>query len=89
MDRLADALGSATLRVTTRQGLQLHGIRKHDLREAIATISAQLGSTLGACGDINRNVMAPGALYRPPLRRGARGGGGDRRFAHPAHGCLL
>ncbi|MBW4696774.1 MAG: NADPH-dependent assimilatory sulfite reductase hemoprotein subunit [Aphanocapsa lilacina HA4352-LM1] len=63
MDRLADALGSATLRVTTRQGLQLHGIRKHNLREAIATISAQLGSTLGACGDINRNVMAPPAPF--------------------------
>jgi sulfite reductase (ferredoxin) len=58
VDRLADEFGNGTIRVTTRGGLQLHGIRKANLRETIGQISAHLGSTLGACGDINRNVMA-------------------------------
>jgi len=64
IDRLADELANGTLRVTTRQGLQLHGVRKHDLQEVIAAISTSLGSTLGACGDINRNVMAPAAPFK-------------------------
>jgi sulfite reductase (ferredoxin) len=68
IDRLADEFGNGTIRVTTRMGLQLHGVRKANLREVIAQINAHLGSTLGACGDINRNVMAPpfpfaGAVY--------------------------
>lgn len=63
MDRLADSLGNGTLRMTTRQGLQMHGIRKENLRSVIATINQNLGSTLGACGDINRNVMAPPAPF--------------------------
>ncbi len=59
IDRLADTVGNGTIRVTTRGGLQLHGVRKNDLRATIAQINEHLGSTLGACGDINRNVMAP------------------------------
>ena len=60
---LADSHGNGTLRVTTRQGFQLHGVSKGELRHTIATIGANLGSTLGACGDINRNVMAPAAPF--------------------------
>ena len=63
MDDLSDRLGNGTLRVTTRQAFQMHGIRKHNLREVIATIVQGMGSTLAACGDINRNVMAPAAPY--------------------------
>ncbi|HLO86206.1 MAG TPA: sulfite reductase, ferredoxin dependent [Nostocaceae cyanobacterium] len=59
LDKLADEYGNHTLRATTRQGFQLHGILKKNLKSAIATIVKNLGSTLGACGDINRNVMAP------------------------------
>ena len=59
LDDLADRLGNGTLRVTTRQAFQMHGIRKHNLREVIGTIVRGMGSTLAACGDINRNVMAP------------------------------
>jgi sulfite reductase (ferredoxin) len=59
IDRLADEFGSGSVRVTTRGALQLHGVRKTNLHETIAQINAHLGSTLGACGDINRNVMAP------------------------------
>jgi sulfite reductase (ferredoxin) len=59
IDELADRFGNGTIRVTTRGGLQLHGVRKANLHAVIAQINARLGSTLGACGDINRNVMAP------------------------------
>ncbi len=59
LDELADRLGNGTLRATTRQAFQMHGIAKADLREVIGTIVRSMGSTLSACGDINRNVMAP------------------------------
>lgn len=59
LDKLADEYGNHTLRATTRQGFQLHGILKKNLKESIATIIKNMGSTLGACGDLNRNVMAP------------------------------
>lgn len=63
IDELADRLGNATLRVTTRQAFQMHGVRKDNLKEVIGTIVRSLGSTLAACGDINRNVMAPAAPF--------------------------
>jgi len=64
LDRLADEYGNHTLRATTRQGFQLHGILKKNLKAAIAAIVRSMGSTLGACGDLNRNVMAPPAPYK-------------------------
>ncbi|GBF79739.1 sulfite reductase, ferredoxin dependent [Aphanothece sacrum] len=64
LDRLSDEYGNHTLRVTTRQGFQLHGILKKNLKAAIAAIVKSMGSTLGACGDLNRNVMAPPAPYK-------------------------
>jgi sulfite reductase (ferredoxin) len=63
IDELADRLGNASLRVTTRQAFQMHGVRKENLKEVIGTIVRHLGSTLSACGDINRNVMAPAAPF--------------------------
>ncbi len=64
LDQLADEYGNHTLRATTRQGFQLHGILKKNLKAAIATIIKNMGSTLGACGDLNRNVMAPPAPFK-------------------------
>jgi sulfite reductase (ferredoxin) len=64
VDALADRLGNGTMRLTTRQAIQLHGIAKADLREVIGTIVRSLGSSLSACGDINRNVMAPAAPFQ-------------------------
>ena len=63
LDDLSDRLGDGTLRATTRQAFQMHGIAKADLKEVIGTIVRNLGSTLAACGDINRNVMAPPAPF--------------------------
>jgi sulfite reductase (ferredoxin) len=63
LDKLSDDYGNGTMRATTRQGFQLHGILKKDLKTVMATIVQNMGSTLGACGDLNRNVMAPPAPY--------------------------
>ena len=63
IDELADRLGNGTLRATTRQAFQMHGVRKENLKEVIGTIVRSMGSTLAACGDINRNVMAPAAPF--------------------------
>ena len=57
-DDLAGRFANGTLRITTRQGFQLHGILKGELRSTIASINEALLSTLSACGDVNRNVMA-------------------------------
>ncbi len=57
-DDIAGAFADGTLRITTRQGLQLHGVLKEDLRATIHDINKALLSTLAACGDVNRNVMA-------------------------------
>ncbi|XP_022729660.1 sulfite reductase 1 [ferredoxin], chloroplastic-like isoform X2 [Durio zibethinus] len=61
MDDLADQFGIGTLRLTTRQTFQLHGVLKKNLKTVMSTIIKNMGSTLGACGDLNRNVLAPAA----------------------------
>jgi sulfite reductase (ferredoxin) len=58
VDGLAGAYANGTLRFTTRQGIQLHGVLKGHLKDTIAGINACLLTTLGACGDVERNVMA-------------------------------
>ncbi len=57
-DELAGQCANSTLRITTRQGFQLHGVLKGDVHSTIHTINESLLSTLAACGDVNRNVMA-------------------------------
>jgi sulfite reductase (ferredoxin) len=57
-DLLAGKYGNGTLRFTTRQGIQLHGVLKGNLRSALRELSGRLVTTLAACGDVVRNVMA-------------------------------
>ena len=57
LDELARTHANGTLRLTTRQAFQLHGIIKRDLKATIAGINQTLLDTLAACGDVNRNVM--------------------------------
>jgi sulfite reductase (ferredoxin) len=64
MDELADKYGIGTLRLTTRQTFQLHGVLKTNLKTVMSSIIHNLGSTLGACGDVNRNVLAPAAPFK-------------------------
>ena len=61
---LCDEVGDATLRVTTRQGLQLHGVLKQNLKRVIAKVNEIDLSTLAACGDVRRNVMCSPVPYR-------------------------
>ena len=56
-DRLARS--TATLRVTTRQSFQFHGVVKSGLGQLMKGINESLSDTLAACGDVNRNVLAP------------------------------
>jgi len=61
LDELADRYGNGTLRVTSRQGLQIHHVVKSNLRALVKAINETSLTTLGACGDNNRNVVAPPA----------------------------
>lgn len=67
---LCDRFGNGTLRITTRQGFQLHGVLKGNLRETIREINRIKLTTLAACGDVNRNVMCcPAPINANPIRR--------------------
>jgi sulfite reductase (NADPH) hemoprotein beta-component len=57
-DHLATQYGNNTLRITSRQGFQFHGIVKSGLGPMMRGINDALATTLAACGDVNRNVMA-------------------------------
>lgn len=66
-DRLATDCGNDTLRITTRQGFQFHGVAKSRLGPLMKGINDALSTTLAACGDVNRNVMASGTPATSPL----------------------
>jgi sulfite reductase (NADPH) hemoprotein beta-component len=57
LDQIARDYGNHTLRTTTRQTIQLHGVIKSNLKQAMARIDAALLTTIAACGDVNRNVI--------------------------------
>jgi sulfite reductase (NADPH) hemoprotein beta-component len=57
MDDIADAYANGTLRLTTRQSFQFHGVIKNNLKRSMQAINRALLDTLAACGDVNRNVM--------------------------------
>jgi sulfite reductase (ferredoxin) len=70
LDDLASRYGNGTMRATTRQSFQWHGVLKGNLKATIRAVNDALISTLAACGDVNRNVMAcPAPLF-------------DRQHAH-------
>lgn len=58
LDALATRFANGSLRLTTRQAFQLHGVIKRDLKPTIAAMNAVLIDTIAACGDVNRNVLA-------------------------------
>ena len=57
LDRVARVYGNGTMRLTTRQTVQLHGIIKSNLKSTMKAIDAALLGSIAACGDVNRNVM--------------------------------
>jgi sulfite reductase (NADPH) hemoprotein beta-component len=59
MNELSDEYGNGTMKLTTRQAFQLHGVLKRDLQATIAGFNEALLDSIAGCGDVNRNVMAP------------------------------
>jgi sulfite reductase (NADPH) hemoprotein beta-component len=57
MDDIATSLGNETMKLTTRQTFQFHGVVKGKLKPAMQAINRALMTTIAACGDVNRNVM--------------------------------
>lgn len=57
MDAISSAHGNETMKLTTRQTFQFHGVVKGKLRSAMRAINKALMTTIAACGDVNRNVM--------------------------------
>lgn len=57
MDRISQKYGNGTIRLTTRQSFQLHGVLKWNMKKTIQEVHNSLLTTLAACGDVNRNVM--------------------------------
>jgi sulfite reductase (NADPH) hemoprotein beta-component len=57
MDEVAQKYSSGSIRLTTRQSFQLHGVIKWNLKQTIREVNDAMLSTLAACGDVNRNVM--------------------------------
>jgi sulfite reductase (NADPH) hemoprotein beta-component len=58
MNALSDKYGNSTMKLTTRQTFQLHGIFKRNLKATIKEMNDALMDTIAACGDVNRNVMS-------------------------------
>jgi sulfite reductase (NADPH) hemoprotein beta-component len=67
LDRLADEVASPSLRLTTRQTFQFHGILKGNVKTLVQGMHQVLLDSIAACGDVNRNVMAPPNPERSPV----------------------
>jgi sulfite reductase (NADPH) hemoprotein beta-component len=57
MDAISNTYGNHTMRITTRQALQFHGIIKFDMKKTIQAMHAAALDSISGCGDVNRNVM--------------------------------
>ncbi|KAF9436822.1 hypothetical protein BGZ76_002859 [Entomortierella beljakovae] len=57
MDSISDVTANGTLKLTTRQAFQFHGVLKRNLKKNIQLINKSLLDTIAACGDVNRNIM--------------------------------
>ncbi|MCX7058934.1 MAG: assimilatory sulfite reductase (NADPH) hemoprotein subunit [Proteobacteria bacterium] len=58
IDSIARRYANESIRLTTRQTFQFHGIAKGDMKASMAAMNAELMDTIATCGDVNRNVIA-------------------------------
>ena len=72
LDRMADEFANGSIRITTRQAIQYHGVLKGELRETMRQINAAMMTTLAACGDVCRNVMATAAPVQDEIHETIR-----------------
>lgn len=66
-DHIAERFGGGSLRLTTRQSVQLHGLLKEDLKTIMQEIHSVGLTTTGACGDVVRNITAALNIDGNPL----------------------
>ena len=66
LDKLAGEVASPSLRLTTRQTFQFHGVLKGNVKKLVQGMHPSLLDSIAACGDVNRNVMAPPNPERSP-----------------------
>jgi len=71
LDQVARDYGNGTMRLTTRQTVQLHGVIKSNLKSTLKAIDSALLNSIAACGDVNRNVMCGVMPERSPAHAGA------------------
>jgi sulfite reductase (NADPH) hemoprotein beta-component len=71
LDKVARDYGNHTMRITTRQTIQLHGVIKSNLKATLRTIDAVALSTIAACGDVNRNVICNPNPHQSKAHRAA------------------
>lgn len=69
MDDIADEYANGTLKLTTRQAFQFHGILKRNLKSSMQNINSALMDSLAACGDVNRNVMCNPNPYQSEVHQ--------------------
>jgi sulfite reductase (NADPH) hemoprotein beta-component len=67
LDELAQKNGNGTLKITTRQTWQMHGILKWNMKNTIQEIHSTLLDTIAACGDVNRNVLCTPNPYQSEI----------------------
>lgn len=67
LDELSDKYGNGTMKLTTRQSFQFHGILKRGLKPTIKAVNDALMSTIATCGDVNRNVMCNPNPYQSQI----------------------
>jgi sulfite reductase (NADPH) hemoprotein beta-component len=73
LDELACRYGNGSLRITSRQTFQFHGVRKRHLKALMAGLQTVGLDSIAACGDVNRNVVAHNNPYLSPLHRQLHG----------------
>src|SRR5215204_3884258 len=93
LDKIARDYANGTLRLTTRQTFQFHGVIKSNLKRTMQAIGAALLDTLAACGDVNRNVLAASnphrsetQAYREIWLDGEKIIGGEEEAIEPIYG---
>ncbi len=71
MDHLSDAFANGTIKLTTRQSLQFHGVLKRNLKDLMQGVYEASMDSLAACGDVNRNVMCSSDVTQSPIHEQA------------------
>ena len=67
MSELSDRYGNGTMKLTTRQAFQLHGVLKRNLPATVQGFDEVMLDSIAGCGDVNRNVMCNTNPHESPV----------------------